>query len=94
MHKVPIALHELQAAALILHRMAFLFHLGNCTSKANLCNQGGTVSLFLSTLSCLILKLTNKHGITLISEYIPTHLNVDTIYGGEGWYQNSTFFLT
>ena len=57
-----IALQELQAVAMILHRMAFCLsgkmvalHLDNNTAKAYLCNQGGTVSPFLSRLSCQIL---------------------------------------
>ena len=35
------------------------------------------VSPFLSRLACQILSLTNKHGITLLPAYIPTHLNVE-----------------
>ena len=72
---------------MMLHRMAFhlsgkvvALHLGNNTAKAYLCNQGGTVSPFLSRLACLILSLTDKHGITLIPAYIPTHLNVEASY--------------
>ena len=68
----------------MLHRMAFhlsgkvvALHLDNSTAKAYLCNQGGTVSSFLSRLTCWILSLTNKHGITLLPVYIPTHLNVE-----------------
>ena len=45
-----------------------------------LCNQGGTVSAFLSRLAYQILNLTDKHGITLIPAYIPTHLNVEANY--------------
>ena len=55
-------------------------HLDNSTAKAHLCNQGGTVSPFLSRLACQILSLTDKHGITLIPAYIPTHLNVEADY--------------
>ena len=72
---------------LLLYRMAFhLFgkvvalHLDNSTDKAYLCNQGGTVSPFLSRLACGILSLTDKYGITLILAYIPTHLNVEANY--------------
>ena len=54
--------------------------LDNSTAKAYLCNQGGTVSPFLSKLTCQILSLTDKHGITLIPAYIPTHLNVEADY--------------
>ena len=52
-------------------------HLDNSTAKVYLCNQGGTVSPFLSRLACRILSLTDKHGITLLPAYIPTHLNVE-----------------
>ena len=55
-------------------------HLDSSTSKAYLCSQGGTVSPFLSRLACWILSLTDKHGITLIPAYIPTHLNVEADY--------------
>ena len=85
--KAHIALQELQAITMMLHRMTFhLFgkvvalHLDNGTAKAYLCNQGGTVSPFLSSLACQILSLTDKHGITLIPAYIPTHLNVKAEY--------------
>ena len=82
--RAHIALQELQAIAVMLCRMAFCLsgkvvalHLDNSTAKAYLCNQGGTVSPFLSRLACGILSLTDKHGITLLSAYIPTHLNVE-----------------
>ena len=75
----------------MLHRMAFhlsgkvvVLHLDNSTAKAYLCNQGGTVSPFLSRLACQILSQTNKHGITLILACIPTHLNVETDYLAQG----------
>ena len=81
--RAHIALQELQAVAVMLCRMAFCLsgkvvalHLDNSTAKAYLCNQGGTVSPFLSRLACRILSLTDKHGITLLPAYIPTHLNV------------------
>ena len=71
----------------MLHQMAFYLsgkvvalHLDNNTVKAYLCNQGGTVSPFLSRLACWILSLTDKHGITLIPACIHTHLNVEAIY--------------
>ena len=82
--RAHIALQELQAVAIMLIRIAFCLsgkvvalHLDNSTAKAYLCNQGGTVSPFLSRLACQILSLTNKHGITLPSAYNPTHLNVE-----------------
>ena len=82
--RTHIALQELQAVAVMLHRMAFhlsgkvvALHLDNSTAKAYLCNQGGTVSPFLPRLACKILSVTNKHGITLLPAYIPTHLNVE-----------------
>ena len=82
--RAHIALQELQAVAVILRRMGFCLsgkvvalHLDNSTAKAYLCNQGGTVSPFLSRLACRIRSLTDKHGITLLPAYIPTHLNVE-----------------
>ena len=82
--RAHIALQELQAVEVMLCRMAFCLsgkvvalHLDNSTAKAYLHNQGGTVSPFLSRLACRILSLTNKHGITLLPAYIPTHLNVE-----------------
>ena len=82
-----IALQELQAVAIMLHRMAFCLsgkmvalYLDNSTAKAYLCNQGGIVSPFLFRLACWILSLTNKHDITLLPAYIPTHLNVEADY--------------
>ena len=51
---ICIALEELQAVKLMLHRMPFhlsgklvVLHLDNTTPKVYLCNQGGTVYLFL-----------------------------------------------
>ena len=62
------------ASSLILHRMAFqlpgkvvALQLDNCTAKMYLCNQCGTVSVFLSRLACYILNLPSEHGITLNS---------------------------
>ena len=82
--RAHIALQELQAVAIMLCRMAFCLsgkvvalHLDNRTAKAYFCNQGGTVSPLLSRLACQILSLTNKHGITVLPAYIPTHLNVE-----------------
>ena len=53
--RVHIALQELQAITIVLHSMAFCIsgkvvalHLDNSIAKAYLCNQGGTVSPFLS----------------------------------------------
>ena len=82
--RAHIALQELQAVTVMLCRMAFCLsgmvvalHLDNSTAKVYLCNQVGTVSPFLSRLACQILNLTDKHGITLLPAYIPTHLNVE-----------------
>ena len=79
-----IALQELQAVAVMLHRMAFhlsgkvvALHLDNSTAKVYFCNQGGTVSSFLSRLACWILSLTDKHSITLLLANIPALLNVE-----------------
>ena len=53
MYRAHIASQELQAIAMMLCRMAFCIsgkvvalHLDNSTTKAYLCNQGGTVSHF------------------------------------------------
>ena len=82
--RAHIALQELQAVAIMLHRMAFhlsgkvvALHLDNSTAKAYLCNQGCKVSSFLSRLACWILSPTNRHGITFLPAYIPTYLNVE-----------------
>ena len=90
--RAHIALQELQAVAIMLHRMAFCLsgkvvalHLDNSTAIVYLCNQGGTVSPFLSRLACWILSLTNKHGITLLPAYIPTHLNVEADFLSWDW---------
>ena len=87
-----IAFQELQAVALMLCRLAFCLsgkvvalHLDNSTAKAYLCNQGGTMSHFLSRLACQILSLTNKHGNNHIPGYIPTHLNVEANYLSQDW---------
>ena len=87
MCRAHIALQGSQAVTMILQRMAFhlpgkvvALHLDNSTAKVHLCNQGGTVSPFLSRLVCQILSLTDKHIITLIPAYIPTHLNVEANY--------------
>ena len=87
MCRAHIALQELQAIAMMLCKMAFYLsgkvvtlHLDNSTAKAYPCNQGGTVSPFLSRLACWILSLTGKHGNTLIPAYFPTNLNVKADY--------------
>ena len=87
LYRAHIALQELQAVAVMLCRMAFCLsgkvvalHLDNNIAMAYSCNQGGTVSPFLSRLACQILSLTDKHGITLLPAYIPTHLNVEADY--------------
>ena len=99
--RVHIALQELQAVAVMLHRMAFYLsgkvvalHLDNSTAQAYLCNQGGTVSPFLSRLACQILSLTDKHCITLLPAYIPTHLNMEADFLSQiSCFQSSTFSL-
>ena len=90
--RAHIALQELQAVAIMLHRMVFhhfgkvvTLHLDNSTAKVYPCNQGGTVSPFLSRLACRILSLTYKHGITLLPAYIPTHLNVEADFLSQDW---------
>ena len=90
--RAHIAFQELQAVAMMLCRMAFclsgkvvVLHLDNSTAKAYLCNQGGTVSPFLSRLACWILSLTDKHSITLLPADIPTHFNVEADYLPLDW---------
>ena len=82
---VGLILQESQANAVMLCRMTYCLsgkvvalHLGNS-------NQGGTVSPFLSRLSCWRLSLTDKHSITPNPAYIPTHLNVEANYLSWGW---------
>ena len=87
MYKVHFALQELQAVVLMLHKIPFwlsvkvaALHLDNSIAKVYLCNQVGTVSLFLFTLTYCILNLANKHSIKIIPAYIHTHLNVEANY--------------
>ena len=87
MHRAHIALQDLQAVAMMLCGMAFhlsgkvfALHLDNSMAEVYLCNQGGTESPFLSRLACQVMSLTDKHGITLLPAYIPTHLNVEASY--------------
>ena len=87
MCKAHIAFQELQAVAMMLYRISFqlsgkvvALHFDNCTAKAYFCYKGGTVSPFLSRLTCQILSLTDKHRIILITACTPTHLNVKANY--------------
>ena len=87
MCKGHIALQELQAVSLMLHKMAFwlsckvvALHLDSGTAKAFICNQSNTASPFLSRLACHILHMTDKCGFSLIPPYIPTHLNMGANY--------------
>ena len=41
--------------------------------------------LLFSRLACWILSLTDKHGITLLPAYIPTHLNVEAYFLSWDW---------
>ena len=84
---VHVALQELQAVILMLHKVAFLLSgkvvallLNSNTAKACLFTQDVTVCLLLSRLVCSILNMANKHGITLFPAYIHTHVNVDPDY--------------
>ena len=43
------------------------------------------MSPFFSRLACQILSLTDKHGITLLPAYIPTHLNVEADFLSGDW---------
>ena len=96
-----IALQELQAVAIMLHKMAFCLsgkvvalHLDNSTVKAYLYNQGGTVSPYLSRLACWIPSLTDKHGITLLPAYIPATSMWRQIFCPRiGCFQSGTFSL-
>ena len=85
----------------MLHKVAFWLSteviavcLDNSTAKAYLGNQGGTASLFLSSLACCILKLADKHHITLIPAYTPILLNVEADYLRLIWFPSGTCFLT
>ena len=87
MFNAHISMQELQAVAMMLHRMAFqlsgkvvALQLDKSSAKVYLCDQGGAVSPYLFGLACWILSLTNKHSITLIPTYIPTHLSVEANY--------------
>ena len=100
-YKVHIALQELQAVTIMLHKVAFwltgtmvALHLDNITSKAYLYNQGGTASLFLSRLACYILNLADEDGITLLQHaYLPISMLKLTIFHGEDLSQGGTCFL-
>ena len=85
---------------MMLHRMGFclsgkvvVWYLDYSTAKAYLCTQGGTVSPFLSRLASWTLNLIEKHGITLIPAYIPTHLNVEASYLFWDWMLQEWHFL-
>ena len=72
---------------MMLHRMAchlldnvVALHFDNSTAKAYMYSQGGTLSPLFSRGGCWTLSLTDKHGITLLPAYIPTHLNVEADY--------------
>ena len=77
----------------MLHRMALhlsgkvvALYLDNSTAKAYLCNQGGTVSPFLSRLACQILSVTATSMVLLLfAACIPTHLNVEADCLSQGW---------
>ena len=87
MNRVYIALQELETVALMLHRISFdLSHkkvsilLDSSAVEAYLCNQSGTISLSLSRLACCVLDVANKHDMTVILAYIPTHLYMEAVY--------------
>ena len=70
----------------MLYKMAFCLsgkvvalHLDSSTAKTYLHNQGVEQYLF-SRLTCQRLNLADKHGITLISTCIPSHLYVEAKY--------------
>ena len=70
----------LQRVAFQLSGKVVVLQLDNSTMKAYLCNQGGTISLFLSRLACCLLNLSDKDSLTLIPADIPAHLNVEVDY--------------
>ena len=87
MCRAHITLQQLQEVAMMLHQMAFwlsgkvvALHFDNSTASVYLCNQGGTVTPFLSRLACPVMSLTDKHSIILIAVYIPTYHNVEVDY--------------
>ena len=72
----------------MLHRTGFhlsgkvvIWNWDNNTAKVT----GGTVSIFLSRLAYCMLHLVDKHCVTLIPEYISSHLNVGADYSLWGW---------
>ena len=58
--------------------VALLLHIS--IAKAYLCNQGGTVSPFPSTLPYQVSSLNDKYSIYLFPGYIPASLNVEANY--------------
>ena len=80
MCNIHIAFPELQAVVLCLSGKFVALHLDNITDKADLSDQIGRVSQFLSILACCLLNLANKHAVTLIPANKLTHLNVETDY--------------
>ena len=82
-----IYLQEMHTVVLMLCRLAFhlsgkvvALHLDSSLASAYLYSQGDTMSLFHSRLACHILNLTDRHSITLIQTYFPTHLKVEANY--------------
>ena len=59
-------------------------HLDNRSAKAYLCYQGESAFMFLFRLACHILNLANMPGINLLTAYLPTYLNMETITGKVG----------
>ena len=66
------------------------YSLDKSTAKGYLCNQGGTTSHFLA---CHILKLANKHVITLIPAYLLISMQKLTISLRKDWFKSGTCFL-
>ena len=66
-----------------------------CNAKAYFCDHCDTKYTFLSKTASHLLNLVKMHGIKLLPEYFPTHLNVEAGYHhGEGLFKSGTFFLT
>ena len=81
-----------------LYRMAFhlsskvvVLQLVNSTASAYLCDQHGRLSIFLSRLAYHILDLADKHAVTAIQVYIPTHFNRPTLCHGDIGFRMASF---
>ena len=99
MYKGHIALHELEAVALMLHRLAFQlpdkwFPYNWIKVPLKLTYVIKVVQyLFLSRLASHIRNLADKHGILLFQlSYLPTSMWKPTIYHRESWSLSGIFW--